>query len=90
MANKLPFGAVPVYVPFLWARKIEGPRQPERLAARAEAGSKINSFSAKTVLVGPEGLTAALPLESGKSATSVPATPEEEESVRALSKRHRK
>jgi hypothetical protein len=65
-------------------------RRLERLEERAAAAHKDFSFSCRISLVDPEkGFTGALLLEYGKPTTRVPATPEEEESVRASLERHR-
>ena len=65
------------------ARRLE--RLEERAAARAP-----KSFSCRVHLVHPEkGLTGVLLIESDKPTTSVPATPEEVERVRADLERRR-
>jgi hypothetical protein len=65
-------------------------RRLERLETRAAAATKDYSFSCRILLVDPvKGLTGVLLLESGKPTTSVQATPEDEEWVRADLERHR-
>jgi hypothetical protein len=65
------------------------PRRLERLESRL-APRKPWFFSARILLVHPEkGLTGVVLLETGKPTTRVPATPEDEESVRDSLKRHR-
>ena len=64
-------------------------RRLERLEARAAARAP-KSFSCRVHLVHPEkGLTGVLLIESDKPTTSVPATPEEVERVRADLERRR-
>jgi hypothetical protein len=65
-------------------------RRLERLETRSARVRRNESFSARILLVNAEqGLTGVLLIESGKPTTSVPATREEEESVRASMERRR-
>lgn len=65
-------------------------RRLERLEARAAFASKDRSISFRIHLVDPEkGLTGVLLIESDQPTTSVPATPEEVERVRADLERRR-
>jgi hypothetical protein len=64
-------------------------RRLERLEVRAALASKDRSISFRIHLVPEKGLTDVLLIESDKPTTSVPATPEEVERVRADLERRR-
>ena len=65
-------------------------RRLQHLEVRANATAKTKLFSVRIRLVHPEkGVTGVLLLETGKPTTRVPATPEDEASVRESLTRHR-